>query len=73
MRPRNPESIEPAKGAAHPVQVLSLVNRSDCSAYDCEFVALARGLGVPLVTMDRKLAASFPETVIRLADPAGKA
>ena len=55
------------------LEILSLVNRSDCSAYDCEFVALARGLGVPLVTMDRKLAASFPDTVTRLADPEGKA
>ncbi len=54
------------------LEILSLVNQSDCSAYDCEFVALARGLGVPLVTMDRKLAASFPDTVIRLAGPAGK-
>lgn len=31
--------------------VLELVERSDCSAYDCEFVALAQMLGVKLVTM----------------------
>ena len=34
-------------------QVLQLANRSRCSAYDCEFVAAAQQLGVPLVTEDR--------------------
>ena len=50
------------------LDVLSLVNQSECSAYDCEFVALAEGLGVKLVTMDRKLAACFPETATLLTD-----
>ncbi len=50
------------------LDVLSLVNQSECSAYDCEFVALAKGLGVKLVTMDRKLAACFPETATLLTD-----
>jgi len=50
------------------LEVLSLVNQSECSAYDCEFVALAKGLGVKLVTMDRKLAACFPETATLLTD-----
>jgi predicted nucleic acid-binding protein len=42
-------------------QVLQLVRDSDCSAYDCEFVALAKALGVPLVTMDTKLLKAFPK------------
>ena len=42
--------------------VLRLVKNSPCSAYDCEFVALARTLGVDLVTHDQKLLASFPGT-----------
>lgn len=50
------------------LEVLSLVNQSECSAYDCEFVALAKGLGVRLVTMDRKLVSSFPETGALLTD-----
>ena len=47
-------------------QVLRLVAGSRCSAYDCEFVAVAQTLGVPLVTADRRLAAEFPETAIAL-------
>lgn len=41
-------------------EVLNLAARSGCSAYDCEFVALAMGLDVPLVTCDRRLAKAFP-------------
>ncbi len=48
--------------------VLTLAAQSGCSAYDCEFVALAHRLGVPLVTSDRKLAAKFKPTAIHLRD-----
>ena len=41
--------------------VLQLVASSRCSAYDCEFVAAAQQLDVPLVTADRALLAAFPE------------
>ncbi len=47
-------------------RVLELVRDSDCSAYDCEFVALALRLGVRLVTMDRKLLAAFPTLTVPL-------
>jgi len=40
--------------------IMQLVNQSECSAYDCEFVALAKYLGVPLVTADKKLLRKFP-------------
>ena len=46
--------------------VLDLVAVSDCSAYDCEYVALARHLHVKLVTTDNKILRSFPETAIEL-------
>jgi len=41
-------------------RVLELVRDSDCTAYDCEFVALAVRLGVKVVTMDKKLLKAFP-------------
>lgn len=47
-------------------QVLELVRHSDCSAYDCEFAALAMSLGVPLVTMDHKLLKAFPDHAVAL-------
>lgn len=47
--------------------VLSLVAQSDCSAYDCEFAALADQLDVQLVTMDAKLLRAFPGRAVGLA------
>lgn len=44
--------------------VLSLAAQSGCSAYDCEFVALAKDLRVPLVTTDRQVLKAFPAVVI---------
>ena len=40
--------------------VLRLAATSRCSAYDCEFVALAQHLGCQLVTLDRDLLKAFP-------------
>lgn len=48
--------------------VLRLAARSGCSAYECEFVALAQGVGVPLVTADRKVLAAFPGLAVSPAD-----
>ena len=48
--------------------VLRLVNGSACSAYDCEFIALAQSQRVKLVTMDRKIIAEFSDTAISLED-----
>lgn len=41
--------------------VMRLVADSDCSAYDCEFIALANHLSVPLVTSDSQLLRNFPD------------
>ena len=46
--------------------VLELVVQSRCSAYDCEFVALAIDLDVPLVTADEQLLKAFPKTAVSL-------
>lgn len=48
------------------LRVLQLVRDSDCSAYDCEFIALAETLGTRLVTMDAKLLRAFPRTALAL-------
>ena len=40
-------------------EVLSLVARSGCSAYDCEYVALAKILGIKLITTDKQILRMF--------------
>ena len=47
-------------------QVIRLATQSGCSAYDCEFVALAMDLNSPLVTVDKKILARFPDVAISL-------
>ncbi len=50
-------------GCEHEVEsrvVLELVRDSDCSAYDCEFIALALKLDTLLFTQDKKLLRAFP-------------
>jgi predicted nucleic acid-binding protein len=56
--------------AAEPI--LQFVQKSRCSAYDCEFAALAGELGVPLVTTDRQLLENFPGLAISPARFAGR-
>lgn len=47
--------------------VLELVRDSECSAYDCEFVALATKLNTKLVTMDKKVLRAFPKRSVALS------
>ena len=47
-------------------QVLRLAQSSRCSAYDCEFVTLAKKFEIPLITLDKKILESFPETATNL-------
>ena len=47
-------------------KVLELVKNSGCSAYDCEYVTLARDLGVSLVTADKQILRAFPKTAVSL-------
>lgn len=44
--------------------VLQLAIRSGCSAYDCEYAALAQNLGTRLVTADRQLLRGFPSITV---------
>lgn len=47
--------------------VLRLCEASKCSAYDCEYVALADFLDLEFVTADRKLVRAFPRRARLLA------
>jgi predicted nucleic acid-binding protein len=53
------------------ISVLQLVAQSDCTAYDCEFVALALDLQIPLVTVDQLILDQFPQAAISLETFAG--
>jgi predicted nucleic acid-binding protein len=44
--------------------VLALAQSSGCTAYDCEFVSLAKALDVKLVTEDKKLRKAFPDIAV---------
>ena len=46
--------------------VLELAASSRLSAYDCEFVALAHALGVPLVSEDRAVLKAFPDIALTM-------
>jgi predicted nucleic acid-binding protein len=47
--------------------VLRLAHETGCSAYDCEYVALAQHLNVPLVTADKQLLKAFPAVATALS------
>jgi len=47
-------------------RVMKLVLESQCSAYDCEYAALAEDLDVPLVTNDKQLLREFPKIAVSL-------
>lgn len=47
-------------------RVLELAARSKCTGFDCEYVALAQDLDVPLVTADQQILKAFPKTAVSL-------
>jgi predicted nucleic acid-binding protein len=49
-------------------QILTLVNKSNCSSYDCEFVALAQHLNISLVTHDKKVLREFSSVATSVVD-----
>lgn len=52
--------------AVDSARVLLHADSSGCSAYDCEFVALASDLGVRLITNDRAILKAFPALAVPL-------
>ena len=59
-------SFERGEFAVSSDAVLQLASTSNCTAYNCEFVALAHAEGVQLVTTDRQILHDFPEIAISL-------
>jgi len=59
-------SLEGSEFAVSSDAVLQLVARTNCTAYDCEFVALAHAEGVQLVTADLQILDQFPEVAVSL-------
>jgi len=53
-------------------QVLKLAASSRCSAYDCEFVALAQEMKKTLVTVDKQILKEFPNIAVSLAVVVGQ-
>lgn len=49
-------------------QILGLIDESNCSSYDCEFIALAHHFDAKLVTQDKKILGEFPSTAISVSD-----
>jgi predicted nucleic acid-binding protein len=48
--------------------VLELVRDNDCSAYDCDFVALAKRLDTQMMTLGKKVLKAFPKRAVSLVD-----
>lgn len=65
-----PNALELLRGREYEVsshEVLSLASKSRCSAYDCEFIAVANDLKVSLLTCDKQLLQKFPAVAISLS------
>jgi predicted nucleic acid-binding protein len=48
--------------------VFDCIQASTCSSYDCEFIALAKHIGVKLLTWDKKVLSAFPDIAIKPED-----
>jgi predicted nucleic acid-binding protein len=58
------ELISEVETPTHSPRILRLAYASGCSAYDCEYVALAQDIGTVLITFDRRLLTAFPNVAM---------
>jgi predicted nucleic acid-binding protein len=49
---------------AYAAEILELASRSGASAYDCEFIVLAKKMKISLITLDKALLRFFPDTAV---------
>ena len=61
-------TLEPHQVVPSPDLILELISESNCTAYDCEFLALARQLNITLVTADKQLLRQFPGLAMSLEE-----
>jgi predicted nucleic acid-binding protein len=59
-------SIDDREYRVSDAEVIALIRSSGCSAYDCEYAALAIRLGIPLLTEDKQLLTAFPRFAVSL-------
>jgi len=62
------ETMEARQIQPSPNLTLAIIANSNCTAYDCEFIALAKETNSRLVTADRQLLKEFPEIAVSLED-----
>lgn len=68
MQAQAEEHLADNEYTVNSLEVLALASESGCSAYDCEFVSLAKSLNLKLITGDKKLIQKFPEIAMSAGD-----
>jgi predicted nucleic acid-binding protein len=62
------QTMENRQVAASDDKIFDLIAGSHCTAYNCEFAALARQLNIFLVTADKQLLKEFPDCAVSLEE-----
>lgn len=68
MQAQAEEQLADNEYTVNSMDVLGLSADSGCSAYDCEFISLAKSLNIKVITGDKKLIQMFPEIAMTARD-----
>lgn len=60
--------LDNGETAVSSADVMALIASSGCSAYDAEYISIARAFSVPLITGDRRLRERFPGLAVSAAE-----